>query len=183
MSWSCTHAHAGPMKEDLEDDPSLDDVPGPVGLGPWWRPLVDAFADVGKRAVLWVAFQRARQPERIKEGERGWARRTQVRKRKFTPERGHTGAQLAEPTASSPPIMGHLPPGKFNRKTPSFQSSPLKHHRALHWPDLNLFLGPAPPCMPPPLRQSWPWFIPTRALWMRTWWSQSGAAARGLQIV
>ncbi|KAI8464557.1 MAG: Alpha/Beta hydrolase protein [Monoraphidium minutum] len=53
---------AGPLKGDDEDDPSLDDAAASASE-PWYQPLADA----AKRVVLFFAFQRARQPERIKE--------------------------------------------------------------------------------------------------------------------
>lgn len=52
---------AGPLQDS--DAPELQD-PLPV---PWYAPMRDGLTAIGKRVVLWFAFQRAKQPERIKE--------------------------------------------------------------------------------------------------------------------
>ncbi|GBF90099.1 metal-nicotianamine transporter [Raphidocelis subcapitata] len=65
----CLVNSAGPLKSDAEDDPSADDVDGTAPPTPraWWAPAADAATAAVKRVVLFFAFQRARQPERIKE--------------------------------------------------------------------------------------------------------------------
>jgi hypothetical protein len=52
---------AGPFQD--ADAPAFD-ANAPL---PWYNGLKDAAMDVGKRVVLFFAFQRAKQPERIKE--------------------------------------------------------------------------------------------------------------------
>jgi len=52
---------AGPLQET--DSPELAE---PL-LVPWYSGIKDGLTAVAKRVVLWFAFQRAKQPERIKE--------------------------------------------------------------------------------------------------------------------
>jgi hypothetical protein len=52
---------AGPLQDN--DSPELAE-PLPV---PWYSGIQDSMMAVAKRVVLWFAFQRAKQPERIKE--------------------------------------------------------------------------------------------------------------------
>jgi hypothetical protein len=52
---------AGPLLDT--EEPELAD-PLPV---PWYAGIRDSMTAFAKRAVLWFAFQRAKQPERIKE--------------------------------------------------------------------------------------------------------------------
>lgn len=69
---------AGPLTDPADDDPARDaallgDADGAAAAAaavPFWRPAADAVTDAAKRVVLFFAFQRARQPERIREGER-----------------------------------------------------------------------------------------------------------------
>lgn len=60
---------AGPLKSPEEDDPATDANPSEPPA-PWWQGASDAVVDAVKRVVLFFAFQRARQPARIREG--GW---------------------------------------------------------------------------------------------------------------
>jgi len=59
---------AGPLKSEAEGNPAADDEAAEAG-GAWYAPVTDAVVNAVKRVVLFVAFQRARQPERIREGE------------------------------------------------------------------------------------------------------------------
>jgi hypothetical protein len=63
-----THPPEGPLKSAEEDDPATDDVAAAPARS-WWTPLAEGVVGVVKRGVLFLAFQRARQPERIREGE------------------------------------------------------------------------------------------------------------------
>jgi hypothetical protein len=61
---------AGPLKDPSEDDPAADVPDGGAGAPPqrpWHAPVSEAAADLAKRVVLWFAFQRARQPARIRQ--------------------------------------------------------------------------------------------------------------------
>lgn len=90
---------AGPLADPADDDPARDaallgDADGAAAAAaavPFWRPAADAVTDAAKRVVLFFAFQRARQPERIREGERAaggggggeglWRMRSRCRRR------------------------------------------------------------------------------------------------------
>lgn len=112
---------AGPLKAPTEDDPAAD---GPLegtaaaevaaaaaaAAAPWWAPLGDAASNAVKRVVLWFAFQRARQPERIREGGRpahgahalprpglGWGADSR------DPNTAYAGCAAQRPTATPPP--------------------------------------------------------------------------------
>jgi hypothetical protein len=52
---------AGPFQD------AATPAPDPNAPKPWYSSIKDAVVDVGKRVVLFFAFQRAKQPERIKE--------------------------------------------------------------------------------------------------------------------
>jgi pimeloyl-ACP methyl ester carboxylesterase len=52
---------AGPFQD------AASPTPDPNAPKPWYSSIKDAVIDVGKRVVLFFAFQRAKQPERIKE--------------------------------------------------------------------------------------------------------------------